>query len=130
MRSFVVDTHSLLWYLTASPRLSRRARSVFKRGEEGKAKIIIPSIVLAELYFLLEKLRVDLDFESEYKKIVEAGQFKIVPLSGEDVLIFKELSGIREIHDRIIVGVAYKLKIPLVTRDKEIWESGIVKVIW
>ena len=33
-------------------------------------------------------------------------------------------------HDRIIVGVAYKFGIPLITRDHNIKESRYVSTIW
>jgi len=56
MRLYVTDTHALYWYLTASPQLSRAARDAFDEGARGEALIHIPAIVLAELYYLNQKL--------------------------------------------------------------------------
>jgi len=51
MGSYVVDTNALLWYLTASRRLSRRAKAVFDEAAAGRALLHLPAIVIAELYF-------------------------------------------------------------------------------
>lgn len=34
---YVVDTHALFWYLTASPRLGAQARMAFDAGARGEA---------------------------------------------------------------------------------------------
>ncbi len=41
---YVTDTHSLIWYLTDSPKLSFAANGSFRKIEEGKAKLLIPAI--------------------------------------------------------------------------------------
>jgi predicted nucleic acid-binding protein len=55
MKSYVVDTHALYWYLSGSSRLSRKAKAAFDEAVQGNALIYIPAIVLAELYFLNQK---------------------------------------------------------------------------
>jgi len=55
---YVTDTHALYWYLTASPNLGANARAAFLAGEQGQARIYVPSIVLAELYYILRLSRV------------------------------------------------------------------------
>jgi len=52
MNEYVVDTHALYWYLTAAPQLGANALIAFREGEQGKARLYIPGIVLAELYYL------------------------------------------------------------------------------
>jgi len=46
------------------------------------------------------------------------------------VLLFPKLSAIPEMHDRLITAVAYKLQVPLLSRDKTIQQSGVVAVKW
>lgn len=41
--NYVVDTHSLVWYFTESPRLSKKALKVFEKTLEEGA-IIIPTV--------------------------------------------------------------------------------------
>ena len=54
--TYVADTHALWWYLNSSDRLSPAADAVFRLVETGNALLIIPAIVVAELYFLSVKL--------------------------------------------------------------------------
>ena len=55
MNDYVVDTHSLFWFLTASPRLGANAKAAFDEAQNGLAFIHISAIVLAELYYLNSK---------------------------------------------------------------------------
>jgi predicted nucleic acid-binding protein len=127
---YVTDTHALYWYLTAHPNLGTHARDAFLAGEQGKARIYIPSIVLAELYYLNVKFNQPLEFAREYERLADAGQFHFVDFRTADVLSFGRLTAIPEMHDRIIAGVAYALNCSLLTRDGEIITSGIVQTVW
>jgi PIN domain nuclease of toxin-antitoxin system len=65
---YVTDTHSILWYFTEDPRLSKRAFDVFE-GTVREGFIIIPAVVLAEIMFIAKKGRITLTFEETLKKI-------------------------------------------------------------
>ncbi len=127
---YVTDTHGLYWYLTASPKLGVNARGVFDRAGRGNCLIFIPSLVIAELYYLIAKLGGTLDFKLEYQRLENAGQFRFVDLRTADMLAFPLLSAIPEMHDRIIAGVAYRYKIPILTKDPSIVNSGLVLTVW
>jgi predicted nucleic acid-binding protein len=58
----VSDTHALYWYLTAHPTLGENARAAFLAAEQGQVIVYIPSIVIAELYYVNDKLGQPLDF--------------------------------------------------------------------
>ncbi|MBI4722995.1 MAG: PIN domain-containing protein [Candidatus Stahlbacteria bacterium] len=130
MDEFVVDTHALFWYLTNSMKIGKKAIEVFDKAEKGKALIYIPSIVIAELYYLNERCNYPLNFKREYERLAEVRYFCFVEFSAEDVLLFDEIANISEIHDRIIVAVAKKLDIPCLTKDEEIVKSGAIQTIW
>jgi PIN domain nuclease of toxin-antitoxin system len=130
VRDYVTDTHALFWYLTASPKLGANAQAAFLEGEQGQARIYVPSIVVAELYYLNVKYNQPLAFAQEYERLTEGGQFHFVDFRAVDVLRFDLLAAIPEMHDRMIVGVAHALQLPLLTRDSEIIASGVVHTIW
>lgn len=109
MNDYVTDTHALYWYLTASPKLGGKAQAAFVAGEQGQARLYVPSIVLAELYYLNSKYNQPLAFAQEYERLSEGGQFHFVDFRAVDVLHFDSLAAIPEMHDRMIVGVAYVL---------------------
>ena len=54
--TFVVDTHVLWLYFWHPDRLSVAAQAVFRLAETDNAVIIVPAIVVAEIYFLSVKL--------------------------------------------------------------------------
>lgn len=51
---YVTDSHSLIWYLLDSPKLSFNASEVFKAVEQGRAKLLIPALVIAEIIFIVQ----------------------------------------------------------------------------
>ncbi len=55
---YVVDTHAFLWYLVDSPKLSKKARAIFERADQGNATLIVPAIVLLESIDVLDKKKV------------------------------------------------------------------------
>jgi len=130
MTEYVADTHALYWYLTASQQLGPNALAAFRQGERGEAHIYIPSIVLAELYYLNVKIGAPLVFADEIARLVSADQFSFAPLTAEDILQFDEIAAIPEMHDRIIAGVAMTHNCPCITRDTLITASGLIPVVW
>src|SRR5437879_1822791 len=130
MDEFVPDTHALYWYLSAMPQLSPAARRSFDKARKGEARLLVPAIVLAELYYLNAKLGTPLDFAAEFARLNAAPQIVFVSFDAEDVLGFDALQAIPEMHDRIIAGVALARGCPFITRDPAIGAGGIGETIW
>ena len=47
----VIDSHALFWFLTQNPKLPAKIKRLIEESE----KVIVPSIVLMEILYLLEK---------------------------------------------------------------------------
>ena len=129
MPEFVVDTHALFWYLSGSSRLGARADAIFARGASGEAKLLLPAIVIAELFYTNEKAGRPLDFGAEMRRLLHADQFRFVPLHAIDMLEFGALTSVPEMHDRMIAAVAHRHNCACVTRDRSITQSTI-PTIW
>jgi len=127
---FVPDTHALFFYLTNSSKLKALAKAVFDRFDRGEVSLLVPWIVIAELFWLARKLASSMDFNVEFQKLLNHPQIIFIGLDAEQVLNFPKLDKVTEMHDRIIVGVAYKFGVPLITRDQNIKDSGYVTTIW
>ena len=127
---FVPDTHALFFYLTEPNKLNIGAKVVFDRFDNGEVILFVPWIVIAELFWVVKKLAQSLDFAAEFQKLRDHPQIVFIELDTEQVLNFSKLDKVTEMHDRIIVGVAYKYSIPLITRDRNIKESRYVPTIW
>lgn len=130
MNDYVVDTHSLFWFLTASPRLGANAKAAFDEAQNGLAFIHISAIVLAELYYLNSKYSSPIDFAAEFQRFKAGAQYVLTPVDPDDISEFDQDRAVPEMHDRIIVGLARRLDAPLLTVDKNIVASKLVKVLW
>lgn len=130
MKDYVTDTHSLFWYLSRYPKLGRNASLAFEEAEAGEALIHIPAIVFAELFYLNVKLKNQIDFATKFDELEKAPQFVLTPFEAEDVLDFDRDSAVTEMHDRMIVGLARRLGVPLLTADRNVTASGLVEVVW
>src|SRR5262249_13366644 len=127
---YVVDTHALIWYLTTNKKLGQSAARIFSAAESGEARLYIPTVVLAEMFYADKKWKLFDDFALLYADLKTKPYIRFVPLNADDVLDFEQDSRVPEMHDRIIAGVARRLSAPLLTSDPLIIAAGIVTVVW
>jgi PIN domain nuclease of toxin-antitoxin system len=127
---YVLDTNVLIWWLTDKARLKINARTVFEAAERGETLLVVPSIVVAEMYFANQKNHRFTNFSKVYVALKAAPFMRFAAFTARQVLNFDRDAGVPEMHDRIIVGLARRLGVPLVTSDSIITASGIVKVVW
>ena len=126
---FIADTHAFLWYLTDSPKLSKKARAVFADSEKGNAVIIIPMIVLLESMDIVDKKKVNFEFEKILLKLTQASNFIVPNIDLGLVLEVNKIKGFKDLHDRIIVATANLFDAPLITKDKFI-HHAYKNVLW
>jgi PIN domain nuclease of toxin-antitoxin system len=129
---FVTDTHPLAYYADRRfSKLGKHARGLFDSADQGAILICIPTIVLAEMTILLrlERLRISLPFDKWCRDLEAASGFSIEPLLWTDVTEMRQLP-FKDPFDRMIVGTAKRLQLPLITKDAEIAESGLVETVW
>ena len=126
---FVTDTHSLLWYLTDSPKLSQKARAIFDSCDRGKVTIIIPAIVLLECIDIFDKKKINLKFEEIALKIFQASNFIFSEINWSLILEVNKIKGFKDLHDRIIVATAKIFDAFLISKDKTI-KKIYKKTIW
>ncbi|HVQ38613.1 MAG TPA: PIN domain-containing protein [Pyrinomonadaceae bacterium] len=134
MSSIVSDTHALIWFLANSPRLSRTAGLAFEETQTAGDLIYVPSIVIVELRYLVEKRTFS---EADYQTILAAvtnpaTALTIAPL---DLAVANALAQIprkvvSDMPDRIIAATALSLSLPLVTRDAELRQLTNITTVW
>ncbi len=114
--NLVIDTHTLLWFLTDEGKLGSKAQESLEKAE----RIYVPTIVLLELLYLLEKVSERAKFSTLLQKIENNNRYIII---AADMAIVNEVLRQKlklEMHDRIIVATAKILNVPLITKDKVI----------
>jgi PIN domain nuclease of toxin-antitoxin system len=130
MKTYVADTHALIFYLSEPARLGSRARKAFAEAVRGEAEIVLPVIIFAELIFAVERGRVKLDVASVVRQVKDTSFFQVAPLTLEHLLAIRTMTAIVELHDRIIAAEALARQGTLITRDANVRKSGIVPTVW
>lgn len=123
---YVADTHALVGYVV--DKLPKKAEIIFQKSEKGEDIIVVPTIVLAEVRYLVKNKKIALNFLDLLSKIETSKNIISVPF---DFQVLKLLSDeVSEIHDQIIIATAKFLNAKIITKDSEIRSSGSVECIW
>jgi PIN domain nuclease of toxin-antitoxin system len=128
--TYVTDTHSLLWWLTRPQKLRPAASAAFAEVEANAADLIVPIIVIAELVFIAESGRAEVDLDDALTRLQTKPNVYIQPLELPRVIALRTLTAIPEMHDRLIVAEALARQVRLITKDEAIVTSGVVATVW
>lgn len=133
MTSLVVDTHTLIWYLTDPHQLSVGAEAVLDEAESSGGGIFVSAITLVEVRYLIDKGKM---VEEVFNAIQMALQDKntSIRLASLNLSIANTIQQVAreqipDMPDRIIAATALRLNLPLVTCDEKILASDIT-TIW
>ncbi|MCA9410225.1 MAG: PIN domain-containing protein [Candidatus Omnitrophica bacterium] len=126
----VIDTHPLVWFLEANPKLSESVRGTLS---DPATQIVIPMIVLAEIVYLYDKKRIKTAADEVKELVGRCDNCTLYPL--DEAVIERIPTGL-DIHDGLIVATALVFQetlgeeVSVVTKDREITESNLVRVEW
>lgn len=131
---YIVDTHTLLWYLDTDKRLGRTAKRIL---DERSTRLLLPAIALAEAIFLLEKGRGQYTI-GEGKLLASVrkdSRIRVVALGQQILNLTLQCKGIDEMHDRQIVATGLFIQsrgfsTAILTKDANITNSGLIPCIW
>lgn len=130
MKAFVLDTHTLVWYLSAPKRLGKSARRSLASVDKGKARALIPAVVLVELALLREAgRRVIGTLEVEAAMKVNSNVC-LHPMDLAQAKEFGLLGSLPDPFDRLVVAAARSAEAPLLSADGVIQASGLAPVLW
>ena len=127
MRTFVVDTHTLAWFVSRDRRLSAKVRTVLRDPD---VRLIIPAIVLAEIKYLAHKGRLAQTLDEVLRVINSDPRCTIYPI---DLSVITKAPLGLDIHDSLIVGTALVQReaiTGILTRDETITSSVLVPTLW
>jgi PIN domain nuclease of toxin-antitoxin system len=133
MPAVAVDTHAIVWYLSADPQLSARAAGALDAATEAGEFIHVPSICLVELTYLVEKGRLPVAARDLLIRALDdaATPCLLAPLDRAvaDALETVSRREVPDLPDRIVSATAVALGVPLISRDGKIRASQ-VQTIW
>lgn len=129
----VLDTHVWLWWLHDPARLSPTAVQLIEQEQESGA-LILSSISIWEVAVKVQsgKLAIPMEILQWYELARSYPATVIEPLSPVDAIASTQLPG--DFHkdpaDRMIISLARRLAIPLITCDRKILEYKHVLTAW
>ncbi|KLU25492.1 twitching motility protein PilT [Caballeronia mineralivorans PML1(12)] len=129
----VLDTHTLIWWVTNDAALSKKAKTAIERERAG-GEIIVSAISAWEIAMLVERetIAFSMDMENWLATVQQIPGVRFAPVDVDVSLKSVQLPG--EFHkdpaDRLIVATARKFAAPLVTKDLKIRAYAHVKTIW
>lgn len=129
----LLDTHIWLWFLHDPSHLSEAATQVIE-VEEAQNGLLISAISVWEVAVKtsLGKLTLPLPISDWYEQARITSGIVVEPLNPLDAIASTQLPG--EFHkdpaDRILVAMARRYDIPMVTCDEKILSYAHVETIW
>jgi PIN domain nuclease of toxin-antitoxin system len=133
MSSLVADTHSVIWYLNQSPRLSSPARDAIRNAIEAGYPVYVSAVSVAEVTYLAEKGRLTAKQLQDLIAVLHRPDsgFRVATFDLATAEVLAEISRdvVPDMPDRMIAATASHLGLPLVTVDSDIRKSGIA-TIW
>ncbi len=128
--TYIADTHALFWYLDNPDRLSLAADAVFRLAAAGGALIVVPAIVVAELFYLTAKAGLPILPSDLLSRINASREFVFSELGQDQLEAMESIAVVTEMHDRLIAAEAVVRRAPVISRDEILRLSQVVDVIW
>ena len=127
---FVLDTHALYWYLGQPQRLSVAADAVFRLAEAGGARLIVPAITIAELYYLTVKVGHPVAPSVVLDALKGVDAIEVSDRGEIQLRMLDQATDVPEMHDRLIAAEALSRNAAVVTRDESLARSTQIATVW
>jgi PIN domain nuclease of toxin-antitoxin system len=129
----LADSHTILWHLQGSPRLSNTAAIALTEAEV-TGGVVVSVATLIDLWHVAQTTDTlpDRSLDGLRELLASSRALFLQPIDVAVIDATNEIPGdlLPDPWDRFIVGTARALVVPLVTRDAAIRDSGLVATIW
>ena len=142
---YVLDTNTLVWRVSGSVRLTRRAKDAIDRAVESDDRLIVPTIVLAEAWDMDRKRRGDFAPFDRVLQMVRDMDMSVMSFDIELVERLRDpaLESLRsvyrlwsDIHDMIIMATALiarddaEEEVSIISGDRQIRSQSLIRCVW
>lgn len=126
--SLIVDTHALLWWMLADPRLSSLARGAMAdRGAPGFVSAVSAFEIANKVR--LGKLEIARPVAARFVEVCRRARLEILPLRADQALLAGRLPGApRDPFDRLIAAQAIIAGLPVLSADSAFRALGAESV--
>jgi PIN domain nuclease of toxin-antitoxin system len=128
----LLDTHVVVWLLTAPERISGKADAAIMQARIADERIGYSQVSLFEIAYAARRKRLPLNSTTEEFVAAIRTRLEFIPLTSEIVVCAAELAD--PFHgdplDRIIAATAIVHDCSLITHDREIRRAKVCKTLW
>lgn len=130
----LLDTHAWVWFASTPKKLSRSANDRIEEAIQQRTPILISCVSTWEVALLVARgrLKLSMDVESWVRHSESTPFFDFVPV--DNAIAVHAVGLPPSLHpdpaDRIIVATALNRGATLVTKDKRITRSKLVRCFW
>lgn len=126
--NYLLDTHTLIWFLNGDKDLSTKARKAIESNEATNFVSIV------SLWEIAIKVSLDrLDLKTSFEKIgdeISNNNFEMLPITFQDTLILSSLPfHHRDPFDRLLISQGINNKFTIISKD-QYFDNYKVKVLW
>jgi len=126
--SYLLDTHTLIWFLNGDGNLSLKARKVIESAE-GVNFVSVASLWEIAIKISINRLELNTSFEQIGEEI-NNNNFKMLPITFKDTLIISSLPfHHRDPFDRLLIAQSLNNNFILISKDK-FFDNYQIKTIW
>jgi len=128
----VTDTHALVFHASGSRRLGKRAAAAFEAAERRTGLVYVPVAVMWECSLLVRVGRIDLrrSLREFFDDLFSNPAYQPVELTPDQIYLADGSRPNDDPFDALICAAARHLDLPLLTRDGDIRDSGLVRAVW
>ncbi|MEO5572190.1 MAG: type II toxin-antitoxin system VapC family toxin [Bacteroidia bacterium] len=127
---YLLDTHSLIWFLAADKQLSSAAKKQIDNFPETNCFVSIATFWEIAIKIKLGKIKFTHSFAEMKNKVIK-NDFEILPITFENTLIVSTLPlHHRDPFDRIIISQAMEEKLTIITHDKNFKLYKDIHLLW
>jgi PIN domain nuclease of toxin-antitoxin system len=128
----LLDTHVVIWLLTARERLSGRAHDAILQARAAGDGLAYSPVSLYEIAYAVHRKRLPLNSPTEEFIAAIQAKLDMVPLTAGIVVCAAQLPD--RFHgdpmDRIIAATAIVMDCTLIAHDDRIRKANVCKVLW
>lgn len=128
----VVDTHTILWFLSGDSKLSATARNFIINASIAGDELAISSITLVEMVYLIEKGKIPAGRFTQMIRMTRQPSEGLIEIPVDPEIARSasriDVTKISDMPDRIIAATALYLQVPILSKDGKIQLSGLTTV--
>ena len=126
--NYLLDTHTLIWFLSGNKSLSVKARKAIE-ADSAINFVSIASIWEIAIKISLGRLSINVPFEGLNIELSK-NNFQLLPITFNDTVILSALPFFhRDPFDRIIVSQSIANNFTVISKDK-VFSKYSVKILW